>query len=61
MRRANLLQHNSQRLFVCPDADDVVLNEKNERCYKARYYGREGIILLPVHIVDVIEIAKISA
>ena len=59
MKRANLLETNTQRIFVCDDTDDTELNEKGETCYKARYYGRDSMFLKPIHSVEVIEIANI--
>lgn len=59
MKRANLLEINTQRIFVCDDTEDTEFNEKGETCYKARYYGRDSLLLKPIHTVEVIEIANI--
>ena len=59
MKRANLLEIMTQRIFVCDDTDDIELNEKGEKCYRARYYGRDSLLLKPIHSVEVIPIADI--
>ena len=56
MTRANILCKLSDRIYVCDDIDDVVLDDFGRPCYRVRYYGRDSLFLKPVATSEIKEI-----